>query len=92
MCFERYWMPELLLALERNESRNSKSFSTPSFQIMNVLPLAGFSAVVSPRNTPSFTLHSLGSPSQPARSLPLNNARISDGSAGAVRGASAARS
>ena len=48
MCFDRYWMPELLVALQRNDRRSSKSFVTPSFQIRNVLPLAGFSGVVSP--------------------------------------------
>src|SRR5258708_3314519 len=83
-------MPELLAALLRKESRNSKSLVVPLVQMMNVFPLAGFSAVVSPRITPSFTLHSRGSPSQPVRSLPLKSDCIPGSSGGAV-GASAAR-
>src|SRR5947209_3399262 len=58
--------------------------------MMKVLPLAGFSAVVSPWMTPSFTLHSRGSPSQPVRSLPLKSDCAPLGSGGVVRGASAA--
>src|SRR4051794_27088301 len=71
-CLERYWTPELLAALQRNFSRSSKSPAVPPFQMRKVLPFAGFCAVVSPRMTPSFTDQSRGSPSQPARSLPLN--------------------
>src|SRR5438270_5829647 len=59
--------------------------------MMNVLPIAGFSAVVSPRSRSSFTLHSRGSPSHPLRSLPVNSVCMPLGSAGAVRAASAAR-
>ena len=68
---ERYWIPELFAAVQRKERRSSKSFVVPSFQIRNVLPWAGFSAVVSPRMAPSLTDQSEGSPSQPVRSLPL---------------------
>src|SRR6185312_608996 len=83
-------MPELLAALQRNESRRSKSFVLPPFQRMKVLPLAGFSGVVSPRIAPSRTLHSRGSPSQPVRSRPLKIDCIPAGSGGAVAGASSA--
>ena len=43
----------LFAALQRNDRRSSKSLVVPSFQMRNVLPSAGFSAVVSPRSTPS---------------------------------------
>src|SRR5688500_353145 len=65
-------MPELLVLLRRNISRSSKSPAVPPFQTRKVLPLAGFSLVVSPRMTPSLTDQSLGSPSPLVRSLPLN--------------------
>ena len=54
-----------------NEQRSSKSLTVPLVQTRNVLPLAGFSAVVWPVMAPSLTDHSLGLPSQPVRSLPL---------------------
>src|SRR5688572_18620187 len=85
-------MPELFVALQRNESRNSKSLTVPPFQMTNVFPIAGFSSVVSPRSTPSFTLHSRVSPSQPVKSRPLNSDRISPVSGGAFCGTSAADS
>src|SRR5262245_15635333 len=84
-------MPELFVALQRNESRSSKSFGSPPFQIMKVLPLAGFVSVVSPWIPPSFTLHSRGSPSQPVKSLPLNSGCIPLGSGGASLGESIAK-
>jgi hypothetical protein len=90
MCFERYWIPELFVALQRNDSRNSKFLTVPPFQMMKVFPFAGFSAVVSPWITPSLTLHNRGSPSQPVKSFPLNSCCIPDASAGAATGASAA--
>src|SRR5690242_20239853 len=90
ICFDRYWIPELFVALQRNDSRNSKFFVLPSFQMMNVLPLATFSAVVSPCSTPSLTLHNRGSPSHPVRSLPLNSTVMPAVSGGAVAGESAA--
>jgi hypothetical protein len=68
----------------RNESRNSKSASVPSFQIKKVLPLAGFSVVVSPWTMPSRHDHSLVSPSQPVRSMPLNSWTMPAGSEGAA--------
>lgn len=76
-------MPELLAALHRNESRSSKFFVSPFFQMRKVLPLAFFSLVVSPRITPSLTAHRFVSPSQPLRSLPLKMEVIPFDSAGA---------
>ena len=67
----------------RKLRRSSKSLTVPPFQMMNVLPLAGFSAVVSPRMTPSFTDQSRGSPSQLFSVLPSNRAVMPDGSGGA---------
>ena len=77
-------MPELFETLQRNESRSSKSFSQPSFQIRNVFPFALTASVVSPWMTPSFTDQSRESPSQPVRSFPLKIAFISSDSAGAL--------
>src|SRR5436190_5335452 len=82
-------MPELFAALQRNERRRSKSFVTPSFQMMNVFPFAGLDSVVSPRIAPSLTDHSRGSPSQSARSFPLKSRRMSGGSAGGAAAANA---
>src|ERR1035438_3981326 len=45
------------------EHRNSKSPGVPLVQIRNVLPLAGFSAVVWPVMAPSLTDHNSGLPS-----------------------------
>src|SRR4051794_8101853 len=83
-------MPELLVALQRNDRRKSKSLVRPSFQRINVFPAAAFSAVVSPWITPSFTDHSRGSPSQPLRSFPLKMRSIPAGSGGATGNSSAA--
>src|SRR6187200_1018912 len=83
MCLERYMIPELFVALHRNDRRRSKSFSVPSFQMMNVLPSALFSSVVSPWITPSLTDHRRVSPSQPVRSLPLKIGFMPAGSGGA---------
>src|SRR5437868_4757220 len=52
--------------------------------MQKVLPLVGFSAVVSPRMTPSFADHSRGSPSHSERSLPLKMETMSAGTSGAV--------
>src|SRR4030042_889462 len=63
-------MPELPPSM-RNFILRMKFLTLPSRQTQKVLPLAGFSFVVSPWITPSLTDHNRGSPSQPARSLPL---------------------
>ena len=85
-------MPELLVALQRKESRRSKSPTSPPFQIRKVLPAATFSGVVSPWITPSPTLQRRGSPSQPSRSLPSKSCCMSAGSAGAVEATAAGAS
>src|SRR4051812_285999 len=84
-------MPELLEAFIRKASRRSKSFKVPFFQIRKVLPLAAFSLVVSPRRTPSLTLQSRASPSQPVKSLPLKRTLMSLASGGGVRDGSPAK-
>ena len=78
----RYWMPELLAALQRKESRKSKSFNSPAFQMMNVFPFAFTSGVVSPRIAPSLTDHKRVSPSHPVKSLPLKMDFMPAGSSG----------
>src|SRR3954470_14513143 len=70
-------MPELakpasLFATILNEQRSSKSATVPLVHIRKVFPLVGFSAVVWPVIVPSLTDQSLGLPSQPLRSVPLN--------------------
>src|SRR5581483_10114792 len=82
MCLLRYWMPELPL-LRRNVKRSSKSPRVPPFHIRKVLPLVGFSLVVSPRTTPSLNDQRFVLPSQPSRSL-VNSGFMPSGSGGAV--------
>src|SRR3954469_17132883 len=67
----RYWIP-LLPPCSLNSSVSLKSLTLPSFQIRNVLFLSGTSLVL-PTIAPSSTLQTRVSPSQPVRSLPLNN-------------------
>src|SRR5438034_2308463 len=55
-----------------------------------VLPLVFLSSLVSPRIAPSLTDQRRGSPSQPARSLPLKRDFMPAGSGGAVGAGSAA--
>src|SRR6185436_3527121 len=61
-----------------------KSATLPSFQIRNVFSLSGTSFVL-PTIAPSSTLHTRVSPSQPERSLPLNNSFGSFATDGATR-------
>src|SRR5439155_11077584 len=65
--------PLSLFAASLKEQRSSKSLTVPLVHIRKVFPLAGFSAVVWPVIAPSCTDHSLGLPSQPDKSMPLNS-------------------
>ena len=62
-------MPELP-PLILNFNLSSKSSSSPASQIMKVLPLVGFSAVVRPVMAPLTTLQNFGSPFQFLSVLP----------------------
>src|SRR4051812_4685420 len=76
-------MPELPWSIFTVQ-RSSKSPTVPPRQIRNVLPLVGFSLVVSPFTTLSLIDQSAGLPSHPVRSLPLKSGFIPSGSAGAL--------
>src|SRR5688572_25554493 len=64
-------MPELLSPTMRIVTRSSKSLAVP-FHIRNEF-VAGRPTSLVPTMTPSATVHSPGSPSQPVRSLPLKS-------------------
>src|ERR1043165_3450200 len=79
-------MPELPPTILKR-AFNSKSSSSPPFQMQKVLPPVGFSAVVWPTMAPSSMRQNCGSPDQPVRSLPLNNGLKPSSSAAARTGA-----